>query len=907
MKNNHKYDDNRMDFTISYEKYILNNGLEVVLHENHNNPIVAVAIQYHVGSNRELPGKTGFAHLFEHLLFQRSEHLKRNEFFSKISDLGGTFNGGTWEDGTIYFECVPNDALEKILWMESDRMGYFINTVTEKGIEREKDIVINEKRQTVDNKPYGFTENLICEALYPADHPYHWTVIGDMDDLRSATVEDVKDFYYRWYQPNNATIAISGDFDVIDTKHLIEKYFGEIKSTKKNATNKIIIPKLASEIRIMHEDSYANMPELNIVYPSPEQYNKDIYALDILTDLLSDGKKAPLYKEIVEKNIAPDISMSTSPREICGETTINIRTYPDINLDSAYQAVQNAFKLFEENGFDVNDIERYKKLEEINFYHKFSSNLYLAMNIAQYNVFGGSPDIIMKEIQMIRNVTSEDVMHVYEKYIKNKTFVATSFVPMGQANLALAGSVTAKVKEEKIDSQSMNSEEGAIVDDEPYNFSPSTFNRSIEPALSHLNNVSIPKVWTSKNQYCIDIYGITQNKLPLVNFTFVIKSGSIDCKKEKAGLARLTAKMLREGTALKTPDELEDAFRNFGTELNINTYKEYTSFNILCLNKDFADVIKLVEEVLTKPRWDKTEFARLLFYTQALIEQSLADPQRLGIDEFSKVIFGDNIIAMPIEGTKESVANITLEDLKEYYNQYYSPNNCSLIIAGSIDDETVIKAMKDFGKMWKTKDTPKRALPELKSKKEFLTTVSYPDAKQSFILIGKKAMGRNDPSFIPAAFANYKLGDGSGGQLFKILRLEHGYTYGAYSMFITAKNFGFFRAYTNVQSSVTQESLDLFKDIIANYGKTYTEEDVDTTKNAQIREESGSYETLNDLLDVLTDIAVLGLPLDYVEKDMKTLKDITYIQIKKTIEKQLNIADMKCVIVGDDNIINNIK
>ena len=278
--------------SVAFEKYELANGLDVILHQDKSDPIVSLAVQYGVGSNREKTGRTGFAHLFEHMLFQESENVPQDQFFKKIQDAGGTLNGGTWKDGTIYYETVPNNAMEMMMWLESDRMGWFINTVTEPAFENQQEVVQNEKRQRVDNNPYGHTGWVIDKAIYPESHPYNWQVIGELVDLQSATVADVREFYEKFYGPNNATLVLVGDFETQEAKAMIEKYFGEVKRGQD-------VPKLAPQRttlteskRLYHEDNFATTAQLNMVWPTLEQYTDDAYALDVLAELFSRGKKS---------------------------------------------------------------------------------------------------------------------------------------------------------------------------------------------------------------------------------------------------------------------------------------------------------------------------------------------------------------------------------------------------------------------------------------------------------------------------------------------------------------------------------------------------------------------------------------------------------------------------------------
>ena len=384
---------------IDYYKYALDNGLEVILHEDRSDPIVAVAILFHVGSNREEKGRTGFAHLFEHMLFQESQHVGQDQFFKKIQGAGGTLNGGTWEDGTIYYEVVPNNALEMALWLESDRMGFLLSTVTQEALENQQDVVQNEKRQRVDNVPYGHTNYVIHKLLYPEDHPYNWQVIGSLEDIHNATLEDIHLFFKKWYGPNNATLVVAGDFDRVQTRRWIEKYFGEIESSQKVDNP---IPRhtgLSGTKRAFHEDNFAHSPELNIVFPSVQNFHEDSYALELLGELLSDGKKAPLYKVLVEeKQLAPSVSAFQDASEITGSFRVRIRAFPEKNLTEVERAVFDALKKFEEEKFTDKDLARIKAKTETNFYDGISSILNKSFQLSIYNEYAGSPSFITEDI-----------------------------------------------------------------------------------------------------------------------------------------------------------------------------------------------------------------------------------------------------------------------------------------------------------------------------------------------------------------------------------------------------------------------------------------------------------------------------------------------------------------------------
>ena len=893
--------ENKKDFKLSYDKFVLDNGLEVVLHQDKSDPIVAVAIQYHVGSNREKAGKTGFAHFFEHMLFQRSENLPRNAFFNKIDDLGGTFNGGTWSDGTIYYEQVPNDALEKILWMESDRMGFFINTVSQQGLEREVDVVINEKRERVDNNPYGHTEGVMKKALYPEGHPYNWTVIGEIADLRSATIDDVKHFYNDFYAPNNATLVIAGDFDKAQAKEWVNTYFGEIKARKEQAKPSVNIPTLAKEVRLMHEDKFAKMPELTLTYPAPEMYNKDSYALGIMSSLIAGSKKAPIYKLIVEsKKLAPGVSMNMRSSEISGEVSLKVRAFPGKSLNDVYEAIQQGFKEFEAKGIDPQDLQRIKNMQETGFYNGISSIMDKATLLANSNVFGGSPDKFLDEVKVLNTITEADIKRVYEQYIKGKNCVITSFVPMGQGSLALANSTVAKVTEEKVEDQKMKAESGAIVD-EDYERTPSLIDRSKEPPLGTLSESAQPTIWKTTFPNDMQVYGIEQKEIPLVYFELNIPAGSVSDTKGKEGTALLTAQVLKGGTANKTPEEFEDALKNLGAQLGISASRTATTISGHCLSKNLPALVELMKEMLLQPRWDEKELERMRQQSFAILEQEKAQPSSIAQKVFLRLEFGDNALIKDTRGNVESLKSITMDDLKAFYAAYYAPNVSKLLITGDTNKASVEAAFSSLSNEWAKKETTPVSIPSVGgTKKEGkIYFVDYPNAQQSVIFLGKEAMTRKDARYYPAMIGNYKLGNGGGSDLFRVLRLERGYTYGAYSDFSCNKYFGLFYASSNVQTTFTKESVDLFKETISNYGAKFTANDLDVTRKAILRQECGANETLYSLIDMLNDVVFMELPENYVQQEHQILKTITPEAIKESIAKEMDFDKMTIVIVGD--------
>jgi zinc protease len=885
--------------SIEFEKYELENGLDVILHHDKSDPIVSLAIQYGVGSNREKTGRTGFAHLFEHMLFQESENVPQDQFFKKIQDAGGTLNGGTWKDGTIYYEVVPNNALEMVMWLESDRMGYLINTVTESAFYNQQEVVQNEKRQRVDNNPYGHTNWVLDKNIYPEGHPYNWQVIGELVDLQNATVEDVKEFYDNFYGPNNATLVLAGDFDTNEAKQLIEKYFGEIKRRKDVEPMEPQPVTIDETKRLYHEDNFATAPQLNMVWPTLEQFTEDAYALDFLAEILSSGKKAPLYKVLVkEKELTSRTSAYSNTQQLAGEFHISITANDGKSLNDVEQGIFEAFELFEKEGITDRDIERVKAGLETSFYNGISSVLGKSFQLSIYNVFTGDPGFIETDIENIKKVTKEDVMRVYEKYIKDKPFVLTSFVPKGQLDLIAENSVVAPVVEEEIKENVVKT----VVDtkDEIVK-TPSNFDRSVEPDQGPAPSLNIPTSWTADLDNGMKVYGIEQYEIPTVNFSLTIEGGHLMDDINKNGVANLMTDIMMEGTANKTPLELEEEIEMLGANISMSTSNESIVIRGNTLSRNFDKTMALIEEILLEPRWDEEEFDRIKIRTINEIKRSDANPNTVARRVYNKLLYGENhIFSYPISGTVESVEAITIDDLKAYYEKNFSPSISSFHIVGSINKDNSLSGLNNLTERWEAKEVtiPEYPIPEDRDKAS-LYFVDIPNAKQSVINIGYISMPRTDEDFYPAEVMNYKLGGSFSGNVNLILREEKGYTYGARTGFSGSKIPGTFRASSSVRTNTTGESVQIFKEEIKKYKEGISEADLEFTKNALIKSNARRFETQSSLLSMLQEISTYDLPANYIEKEEKIINEMTLEQHRQLANKYLDESRMAYVVVGD--------
>lgn len=885
--------------SVPFEKYTLPNGLTVVLNVDKSDPIAAVAVYYHVGSSREVPGKTGFAHLFEHMMFQKSENVGEDQLFKNIQGAGGTLNGSTSQDRTNYYEIIPKNALEMALWMESDRMGYLTNTVTKKALVNQQNVVQNEKRQNYDNSPYGYNQVLLAKNLYPKGHPYSWTTIGEMEDLTSASVEDVRAFHKKFYAPNNATLAISGDINPEEVKAIIEKYFGEIPSGETIGKRSPIPAGLAGTVKIYHEDNLARAPQLTMAFPTVERYSKDSYALNFLGDLLANTKKAPLYKILVEeKKLTSRVMTRNGSQELAGSFMISVAANPGVNLTDVEKAVFEGFARFEQNGFTEQDLAIIKAGYETRFYNSFSSVQGKAFQFAEYQMYTGDPEFYKKDLASIQSVTMADVKAVYDKYIKGKNFVETSFVPKGQVNLVAEGSVNAGIVEEDVTKAAEVKLDN--IAEEPIIKTPSKIDRSVMPSLGQDPELSIPSHWTSSLSNGMKIYGITHSELPLVQYSIVIDGGHLLDNVQKAGVANLVAAMLNEGTRNKTPEELEDAIGLLGASIRVSADNEDITLSVSSLAKNFEKTLALAREILLEPRWDEKQFA--LAKTRIIngIKRNAANPDYLASKTLNKLIFGDNILAVESEGTEESVSSITMDDLKEFYNKNISPSVARFLIAGDVDKAKVETALADLGKEWQPKDV---TIPEIKvpaaPEKSQIFFVDVPGAKQSVISIGAPALPRTDPDFYPAYVTNYKLGGSFNGLFNLILREEKGFTYGARSSFSGARNYGEFVATSMVRTNSTLESVEIFKTEMEKYRENLPQEYVDFTKSSLIKSNALRFETLGSLVGMLNTMTAYNLPPDYIKQEEAFVKALTVDKELELAKKYINPSKMYYVVVGD--------
>jgi len=884
---------------LEFERFELDNGLEVILHVDRSDPVAAVAMTFHVGSAREVEGRTGFAHLFEHLFFLDSEHLGPGGLDRLMTRIGSSTNGSTSRDRTNYYEVVPTDGLEKTLWAEADKLGWFINTVTPDVLAKEKQVVKNETRQGVDNVPYGHASFVIDRALYPEGHPYRWQVIGSLEDLDAATLEDVQEFHTRWYGPGNATLVVAGDIDVAQTKAWVERYFGEIPRRDPPSSPELPPVVLSGNRLLFHEDNFARLPQLQMAWPGVPRFHPDRYALDVLARLLADGKSAPLYQVVVEEEgLAPQVSASNQAQALAGRFLLTVRAQPDTPLDSVRGALDRGFARFEANGVSEVALQRVKAGIETSLYESLASTLGKAFQLADYALFAGDPGFLGEDLRRTLAVTADDVMRVYDAYLRGRPFVAASFVPLGRPELALPGSERAEVVEEPI---VFGAERPVVIADRgDIPRTPSTLDRTVEPAFGAPPTLRAPTVWEAALDNGLRVLGIEDRETPLVQFELLIPGGQLLDDPALPGVAHLLAQTMTGGTARRTPAELEEAIELLGASIEVVAGREAMTIRGSTLSRNWGATMALVEEILLEPRFDPQEFELARQRVRSALEQQAATPTATASRIFNRLVYGEHILAGSVLGTLASVDAISLDDLRAFHATRMAPGGAAFHVAGAVARGEVLGGLTGMGARWSGTAPPLPEPPVTDRSRAGLYFVDIPNAAQSVLQIGYLALRETDADFWPATVMNFRLGGGGfASVLTQELREGKGYTYGIGSAFRGSTLPGPFTLSTNVRANITLEALQLIRELVEAHGPGFDAEDVEATQSFLLRANAGAFETPGEKIGILRSMSQLGFPADYLLQREEYVRNFTAEEAQRLAAQYLDPRGMVWLVVGD--------
>jgi zinc protease len=886
------------ELVIPYEKYVLPNGLTVILAEDHSDPLVHVDVTYHVGSAREEVGKSGFAHFFEHMMFQGSDHVANGDHFKIITEAGGTLNGSTNRDRTNYYETIPANQLEKMLWLESDRMGFLLDAVTQQKFEVQRATVKNERGQNYDNRPYGLASEYTSKNLYPYGHPYSWLTIGYIEELNKVGVNDLKNFFLRWYGPNNATITIGGDLNPKQTLAWVSKYFGSIPRgpVVKNAT--FPAPVLTADRYVSYIDNYAKLPLLSISYPGVKIYDKDMSPLDALSEIIGQGRNSIFYKNFVKTRKAAQASMSSSNTELAGEITLRVIPFPGQTLADAKKLVDESLAEFEKTGVSDEALVRFKASAEANYINGLSSVSGKVSELAQAQYLTGNPNQIGRELADIRAVTKEDVMRVYNKYIKGKPAVILSVVPKGGTIQPVAAdNYTVNTTNYKAPDYGYN---GLT-----YKKPTDKFDRAAKPGIGPNPAIKAPAIWSATTPNGIKIIGTQNNEIPSVSISMSIKGGGLHAinNSAKAGVAGLVARMMNEDTKNYTAEQFTSELDKLGSDISIFAGSDEITVSVSSLTKNLPKTMTLLQERLMNPKFTQDALDRLKKQTLEGFKQAKTQPAGVASTVYSKILYGnDNVRTYATGGNEETVAAITLQDIQDYYDNYFTPSQTKIVVVGDVNEGTA-KGNLAFLNSWKDK---KVTIPTPTEGKTFDKTTLYlvdiPNAAQSEIRIGYLDKLNYDATgdYYKLGIANYILGGAFNSHINLNLREKRGWTYGARSGFSSGKYGGDFTASAGVLATATDSSVVEFMKEIRNYqANGITPEELKFTQTSIGQSDARRYETNGQKAAFLSRLLEYDLKPTYVDEQNKILSTITPAEINQLSKKYLNTDNMVILVVGD--------
>ena len=891
------------ELVIPYSKYTLPNGLTVLIHEDHSDPLVHVDVTYHVGSAREEIGKSGFAHFFEHMMFQGSDNVADEEHFKIITEAGGTLNGTTNRDRTNYFETVPKNQLEKMLWLEADRMGFLLDAVTQQKFEVQRATVKNERGQRYDNQPYGLVNENVYRILYPYGHPYSWMTIGYVEDLNRVNVNDLKNFFLRWYGPNNAVLTIGGDVDPKQTMQLVEKYFGSIPRGPEVKNMAPSIPTMQNDKRVRMVDNYAKLPMLRMVYPVPQQFTKEEAALDCLAEILGQGNNSILYKNLVKNQKAVSATAYNSTSELAGEFTISAMPYKGGKLVDLEKEIRRSLKEFEQRGATEEEVEKFKSGIESKTIYGLESVSGKVSQLAAFYTYTGNANFLKTYLQQYLSLTPADVMNAYNKYIKDKGAVIMSVATLAEPDNIVGDEKY--VVDPKIYVAPDYGYEGLT-----YNKAKDNFDRKIMPLASNNLSVVAPDFWQAKaNQ--IKFIGTKLDEIPVVNLSIKLTGGRLFEQESKAGLSQIFAQMMEEDTKVRSAEDFSKELDKLGSSISFSSGTDGVYASVRSLQKNLDKTLALLEEKLLQPKFTQEAFSRIQKQFVEGYRNSLTRPANVASTVLSKLMYQNTPLAYPSSGNEQSLKNLTLADVENYYNKGLSVNNAEVVVVGDISKEEALKKLAFLNKLPKTLLT----IPTVNAKpilsgtaKPDLYFVDFPGAAQTEFRIAQNNDLRYDATgtYYRSGIMNFPLGGAFNSRLNLYLREDKGWTYGARSGFGANKYVGNFSFSGGIKADATDSALNDVLRIIEDYRlKGATAAELDFTKNAKLQSEARAYETGGQKAGYLSQVLTYNLPNNFAKQQTEILRNIKLHELNQLAKQQLpESSKWLILLVGDKKYLS---
>ena len=890
--------DESAELAIPYSKFTLENGLTVIVHEDHHDPLVHVDITYHVGSGREEVGKSGFAHFFEHMMFEGSKNVGNNDHFKHIAEAGGTLNGSTNRDRTNYYETLPKNHLELALWLESDRMGFLLDAVTQEGFENQRSVIKNEKAQRYENQPYGMLTQVTQEHFYPENHPYSWTTIGYTEDLDRVTTDDLKEFFAIWYGPNNAVLTIGGDVNTGETIALVDKYFGSIPRGPEVYKPEYEAPVIDQLRRVNFKDK-VRFPMLQITLPTVEVYHEDEAALDILADILGNGKNSRLYEPLVKQQKAVQVYASNFCYEGCGEFRIGVFAYPNQHLEDVEKEIQRVLEHIKENGVTEAEVKRASIKHYSQMLYSLESVKNKVSRLAAYHTFAPTANFIEKDVQRYKDLTADDIMRVLNKYIYQKPSLNVTFYDDPHTDLIGVQNVDDFKRAGLDEIPHAEQVKAPVIED--------NFDRSVKPEGGPIPVVTVPDLYRREFENGLQLMGTENWESPTLSMTLSFNGGSLTDVEEMSGLSTIYARMARESSEHFTAKQISEKLDALGSSIQVNAAKEEVEFKIKSLREGFNATMELLKEILFYPLFDANELARIKHEHKELLAFQQDEPEILANRAFYASVYGEeHPLGKPTSGRYNEIDAITPSALRAFQEQYLNPENCRLVVSGAISETELMDTLEFLTIDWKRNNTQVPDVPRPNFLSKGKIVISHKEgAAQSEIRIGYPAMPYSATGeYFHASVMNYALGSAFNSRINLNLREDKGYTYGARSYFQGGRYKGPFVASAAVAADVTADAVKEFLFELNKYREDgITEEELEFTKKSLLYREALKYETNSQKNSFMLRMLEFGLVKEYVDEQKEILSNIATTKINELAVKHLPIEDMVIVIAGDKNVI----
>jgi len=856
---------------IPFERFVLDNGLTVIVHEDHKAPIVAVNVWYHVGSKNEQPGRTGFAHLFEHLMFNGSEHYN-DDYFQAIEPLGATdLNGTTNNDRTNYFQNVPTPALDVVLWMESDRMGHLLGAIDQARLDEQRGVVQNEKRQG-ENQPYGRTGITITENTWPAGHPYSWSVIGSMEDLSAASLEDVQEWFRTYYGAANAVLVIAGDIDAQTARAKVEKYFGDIPAGPPVTRHETrIAPMTGSQRQIMQD----RVPQSRVykVWNGPEWGSEDGTYLDLVTDVLAAGKTSRFYKRLVyDEQLATDVAAFVSLREIAGQVQIRGTAREGVELAEVERALDEELARFLADGPTADELQRVKTQYRARFIR----------GIERIGGFGGKSDVLAQN----------------EVYAGNAGFYRTTLERVASATVD-------DLREAAVRWMSDGVYALEVHPFPTYKTLASSVDRSALPEPGAPPTARFPELERATLSNGLEIILAQRNAVPVVNLRLMVDAGYAADQFGRPGTASLAMDMLDEGTRTRNALQISDELASLGATLGTGSDLDVSTVFFSALDENLERSLDLFADVVLNPSFPEEDFRRLQRQRIAQIRQEKVQPFGMALRVFPALLYGEgHAYGSPMtgSGTEESVQQMTREDLQQFHGTWFRPNNATLVVVGATTLSEIRPLLERRFRDWTRGDVPQKNLATVQQRpSSSVYIMDRPGAIQSVIFAGHVAPPKANDMEIPIEVMNTILGGDFSSRINMNLREDKHWSYGAGSIVWDARGQRPFIVYAPVQSDKTKESLaEIVTEIQGTQGgRPFTDAELAFAKNTRTLTLPGSWETANAVAGSIADIVRFGLDDRYYETYPTRVRALSVGQVQQAAQSMIKPDRMVWVVVGD--------